>query len=203
VLLIVIPGLALVGLVAQVLVGPGPSAGFRTNRGIALLETGRPELAWAEFREVIASRPGDSGAWLRGGRALRAMGRPTDAIVHFRRSADLNPESETARFELAMALLDGGYLQLAGEAAAETLALEPDHAGGHYVQAAIAAQEGDVPAAVESLARSLECGPAWPDRFRRDPLLDPVRNDIRFQALVVERRVPGLFRTSDAPGGLR
>jgi tetratricopeptide (TPR) repeat protein len=194
VLLIAVPALVLAGLAVRAAVQPGPAAGWRINRAVDLAADGRHQLALARFQAVIEEQPREPQAWVRAGRALRVLGRPSEAAVFFRRAAELDPRDENVRFELARGLLEAGLPALADQAADETLALEPDHAGAHYVKAAVAAQAGDAVTAAERLDRALELEPAWPDRFRTDPAFDPVRNDRGFLDAVLARRVPGLFR---------
>ncbi|NNE44983.1 MAG: tetratricopeptide repeat protein [Gemmatimonadetes bacterium] len=199
VFLLAIPALVAAGFLVQAAVGPGPSVGFRTNRAIEWFESGRADLAWPENERILAERPDDPGSWLRAGRSLRVLDRPAEAALHFTRGTQLAPDDETLQFERARAFLEAGLPELAEQAATECLAIEPEHAGAHYVHAAVAVGRGDTSAALDALARSLDCGPSWPDRFRSDPAMDPLRNDFRFLPMVIERRVPGLFRVENAP----
>jgi len=194
VLLAGVPLLLAVALVVRTVRGPGPVLGYEINRNLELEEAGERERAWRGLQAILAERPDDPQCWLRAGRALRGLGRPEEAAVHFRRGADLDPRSETLRFELARALLDAGLPNLADEAAEELLALKPDHAGALYIRAAAAALRGDTDAALTLLGAALDAGMFFPDLYRHDPRLDPVRNDPRFQATVLPRRVPGAFR---------
>jgi tetratricopeptide (TPR) repeat protein len=194
VLMAAVPALVLAALGARAAAQPGPATGWRINRAIDLAEAGRHQLALARFQAVLEEHPREPQAWVRAGRTLRVLGRPSEAAVSFRRAAELDPRDENIRFELARGLLEAGLPALADQAADETLALEPDHAGAHYVKAAVAALAGDASAAAERLDRALELEPTWPDRFRADPSFDPVRNDREFLDAVLSRRVPGLFR---------
>jgi tetratricopeptide (TPR) repeat protein len=187
-------GLLAIAVTVRYAVGPAPPAGFRINRAIALSERGYPELAWKEMRVVLAARPEDPTAWLRAGRALRALGRLDEAAVHFQRAAELDPRSETIRFELARALDDAGLPLLAEQAADEALALQPEHAGAVYLKASLAAGRGERERALELLARALDLGLLRPDRYRFDPRFDAMRNDRAFAETVLPRRVPGVFR---------
>lgn len=194
VLLAGIPLLVAVGLLVRAAWGPGPALGLEINRSLTLGEAGEHERAWRGLQAVLAERPGDPGCWLRAGRALRALGRPAEAAVHFRRGAELDPRSATLRFELARALLEAGLPRLAEEAADEVLALKPEFAGAYYLRAAAAASRGETESAVALLGRALDLDLVLPDLYRRDPRFDPVRNAPRFQEAVLARRAPGTFR---------
>jgi cytochrome c-type biogenesis protein CcmH/NrfG len=192
-LLLAVPGLLLVGLLGQALTGTDPLTGLRLNRALAALEAGQPGDALARLEPLVVSRPGRADVWLRAGQAMLALGRDDEAVTYLQRAAELDARSETIRFELARALTTAGDLVRAESAARETLALEPDHAGAHYLLASIAAVRGDVDAACGHLEVSLDLRPSWPERYRRDPAFDPVRNDRRFVEAVRSRRLPGAF----------
>jgi cytochrome c-type biogenesis protein CcmH/NrfG len=188
-----IPVLLGVALLVRAAVGPGFAFGLRLNRSIEQLEQGRAAEALAGFESVLAEHPDRPEAWLRAGRALRALGRAEDAARSFRRAAELDPGSETAHFEAARAWMENGSVDLAEAAADEVIALEEDHAGALYLKAAIVARRGDAEQAASLLGRSLDVGLSSPDRFRSDPRFDPVRNDPRFLDSVLRRRTPGTF----------
>lgn len=199
VLLAAFPLLVTAGLTVRSVLGPGPGDGWRINRAIVLSVAGRHDLALARFQDVLTESPEETQAWLRAGRELRVLGRPVEAAVFFRRAAELDPENVTLRFELARGFLEAGLPALADQAADETLAREPDHAGAFYVKAAVAGLQGEAGAAAELLGRALDLQPTWPDRYRSDASFDPVRNDPRFVEAVLARRVPGAFRDAPAP----
>jgi tetratricopeptide (TPR) repeat protein len=193
-LLAAVPVLLLAGLLVRVLIGPGPSFGLRLNRSIELLDRGQAAEALAGFEALVTEHPDRPEAWLRAGRASRALGRAEEAAVRFTRAADLDPDSEIARFEAARAWMEAGSPDSAEAAADEAIALEEDHSAALYIKAALVGSRGDAEAAAYWLGRSLEAGLTSPDRFRADPRFDPVRNDPRFVDAVLRLRTPGTFR---------
>jgi len=75
----------------------------RFNHAQILQALHRDEEAIAEYRVVLAQRPGFAAAHLGLGTALGDEGRIADAIVEFREALRLKPGDVDARRNLAMA----------------------------------------------------------------------------------------------------
>jgi tetratricopeptide (TPR) repeat protein len=168
----------LCGFVVRTAVGPPPSAGRRINRAILLAGEGDRQGAYELLQSVVEDYPGNADAWMRTGKALGLLDRPFDAAVYLRRAAELAPTSSIAQIECVNGLIRA---ELYDEAEAAL-----DVARGRL--------PGEAGAAARLFRRAVK-GHAWrPDRFRDDPLFDPVRNDPEFLQAIYDTRVPGSFR---------
>lgn len=182
------------GFAVRTIVGPPPSAGARINRAIVLAGEGDRQGAYEVLQSVVEDDPGNADAWMRAGKALRMLDRPYDAAVYLRKAAELDPASSIAQIECINGLI---HAQLYDEADAQldlARGRHPDDAGLLYQAAALSARRGEAGAAARLFRRAVK-GHAWrPDRFRSDPLFDPVRNDPEFLQAIYDTRVPGSFR---------
>jgi tetratricopeptide (TPR) repeat protein len=179
------------GLGIRAVVGPGPAVGWRVNRALAAARAGQPEAARLQLQALVEEHAREPYAWFRAGRALREAGHPSEASLYLTKAAELDSTSSTIRYELAKSLLAEGMPGDAGRAVGDLLTLDDGHADGLYLGAAIAASRRDVESAAVLLERALREGPSDPDRFRWDPLFDPVRNEPRVLSIVYAWRVPG------------
>lgn len=108
----------------------------------------------ATGRELLVSALGDHGAELVG------AGQLAEALVRFRRAAELAPSSATAQRNLATALYDSRDLDAAIASARRAVALAPADPAGHNLLGRALAVKGDLGQAVSELARAVELSPS-------------------------------------------
>jgi len=168
------------GLVARTLVGPDPWTGWRVNRALERARAGDPATARVELQAVLEERPGRADSWYRAGRALREAGRPSEAALYLTKATELDSTSSLFRYELAKSLVGAGLIDDAARAVGGLLELDPEHADGLYLGAALEASRGELAPTVLLFDRAQRAGPSDPDRYRWDPLFDPVRNEPAF-----------------------
>jgi tetratricopeptide (TPR) repeat protein len=110
---------------------------------------------WQRYLAVATDPARRAAAQLRAGRILVLLGRPVDAIAHYRAVLQADPGKHDARSELAAALMQASrhdeawaeYEMVIGAGAADAAALS--NAGS------ICQLRGDLPRAVELLSRSV------------------------------------------------
>jgi len=186
------------GLIVRVVHGPPPVIGYAINRSLALESAGDPVSAYHGLQGVLERTPEDPDSWYRVGRSLRTLDRDLEAAFYLRRASVLAPASHEIRYELAKALASAGLPEQAAQEIEEVLARKEDHADALYLRSALAASRGDVDASMRDLERAIALLASNPDRYRWDPLFDPVRNDLRFLETVHEIRHQGLFQEEDS-----
>ena len=86
------------------------------------------------------------------GRLLHEDGAPAAAEKHYRRALEIDPENETAAFNLGVALDDLGRLREAITAYRRALDLDPNNTDAHYNLAGIYERRGEKAAALRHLA---------------------------------------------------
>jgi len=125
------------------------------------LESGAPRKAAVLYREVLAARPTDRGAWLWAGAALAEAGLSAQARESVDRGIALDPAARVGRLFLARVLYDAGQNADARQVLEQYLAREPNQ----QAEALLAASRvrlgdrrfplADLPAAPWVLARLL------------------------------------------------
>lgn len=107
------------------------------------------------------------------GRLAFQAGRYTDAAVEFRKAVEAEPQSATARVNLATTLAQLGEGTAAVALLKETLRLQPDHGGAHYNLAVLLLQQQRLPEAVQHFRAALVADPH--DRQAHIQLADALR----------------------------
>jgi tetratricopeptide (TPR) repeat protein len=181
------------GLLLRLLVRPGPEEGLALNRAWSRLTRGEKEAAYRNLQRRLARDPDDLQFWLEAGDLLLHLDRPLEAAVHFRKAAELDTASFHLHYLLARAYDEAGHPEQAELAVRELLSRTGDHADGLYLAAALAAARGEVEVSVSHLALALSHGTGDPERYRRDPHFDPIRNDPRFVRAVHALFLPNTF----------
>jgi len=87
------------------------------------------------------------------------MGRPLDAVRHFRASADVRPDSSKARYNLGTALAVAGQLEPAVVEYQRALAIEPDYAVALANMGSVLLQLGRTREAIRPLERAATLTP--------------------------------------------
>lgn len=117
------------------------------------------------------------------GQALRLMERYAEAVVPFRRAAELSPGDERLWLSLGWCYKRCRRIDLAIECLEEALALAPHRAILHYNLACYWSLARNVLAAVASLARAVELDPRYRERAFSEPDFDPIRSHPAFQSI--------------------
>lgn len=123
------------------------------------------------------------------GRALLALDRVSDAVLHLRRATELDPDDPDYRSELALALYVSCRFDESWDHVGRVLATDPDRAADLEIQARLLERRGDLDAAESRYRRAFEI---YPEQF---PL--PVRLASGPFRLAVEEaaaRLPDEFR---------
>jgi tetratricopeptide (TPR) repeat protein len=190
--------LTVCGLAYRTLRGPGPLAGARINRGLIHGARGETDAACRDLQAVARDLPGDAGVRVRAGHCLAHAGRGEEAIASLRSAVELDARSTRARYELAKAFVAVGRLEEAAEELDALRNLKRNHADALYLASGVAATLGQAERACDLLEAALRAKPSYPDRYRYDPLFDPLRHDTRFLRVVRRHRLPGLFLEEDS-----
>jgi TolB-like protein/tetratricopeptide (TPR) repeat protein len=155
-----------------------------TDLGVALYAARRYGDAAAAFAEAINLDPQFKLAYGRRGLALYELG----DLERARASCEIEPDDWNSQWCLAMV-----YNKLDRHSAAEAELAKLKAASGDdatYQYATIYAQWGDRPRALEWLDTAMRLGDPGLQLLKTDPLLDPLRNEPRFQALLQRLKFP-------------
>jgi tetratricopeptide (TPR) repeat protein len=153
-------------------------------------QEGKLEEAARLFREAAEVRE-DYQSRFFAAQSLAALGRDHQAEAGYRRSfevaarhVELNPDDARAFSMGAVALCRTGDKAKGLEWAERALELDPDDAGIAYNVACLFSLEGEADRAFASLRQAVDGGFVRKDWFEKDPDLDPIREDPRFQELM-------------------
>jgi tetratricopeptide (TPR) repeat protein len=143
------------------------------NLATALQEAGRSDEAIAHYERALAIRPEYAPAFNNLGTALMAKGDIAGAVVAFRESLRLQPNSTQARdllaaaqYDLGTALLSQGDYSRAESLFNETLRLKPNDAEAHNNLGIALASMNRLPEAMEHWRRALAIKPGFADAQR-------------------------------------
>ncbi len=188
-----------------------------TNYAAVLFTLGRRDEGLAALRKAVVSDPLSENVWNALGRSLDAAGERAEAKQAYARALEINPQQNWANFLLGNMLLADGDIdraishyqrapeqfQTTGMAMAEftrgndaasrqlLAKMETDFAIGFgYQIAQIYAWRGEKDQAFAWLDRSYALHDAGLVRLPFDPVLNPLRKDLRFAALVTKMGFP-------------
>jgi adenylate cyclase len=161
----------------------------RYFHGRACFQDGRMEEAASEFQEAARIRE-DYQATFFAAQSLEAMGRVDEArsqleeaLQVVEKHMELNPDDPRAATMRAVALCRLGRPQEGLDWAEKALEIDPDDAGVRYNVACLYSLEGKVDEAIRCLEEAFEQGFRNKEWFEKDPDLEPLRADPRFQRL--------------------
>jgi tetratricopeptide (TPR) repeat protein len=161
------------------------------NLGMALREKGDLEAALQHLRRVVEADSGNAAVHYELGQTLRQSGELGGAIAEFERALAINPELREGYYALGAALkqqsatarrpapppsspadeavgrakaaAERGDLRTAGDALADALRLDPNHAEAHTLQGYVIGQQGNLSAALPHLQRATILRPESPE----------------------------------------
>lgn len=160
----------------------------------------------AQHFDRAAEIRGDADSAFFGAQSYEALGDSARARLGYRNAAaaagrrmEMNPDDARSATILAVALCRTGEREAGLEWARRALAIDSEDAGIRYNVACLYAVEGRPDEALSCLEMAMERGFGNLEWFERDPDLDSLRGDPRFQALMGDGHSPGARR--DGPTG--
>ena len=157
------------------------------NLGMALREKGDLDAALHHLRRVVEANPGNASMHYELGQTLRQSGELGGAIAEFERALEINPELREGYYALGAALKQQSAtarkpapppsspadeavgrakaaaarsdLKTAGDALADALERDPNHAEAHTLQGYVLGQQGNLSAALPHLQRATTLRP--------------------------------------------
>jgi tetratricopeptide (TPR) repeat protein len=154
----------------------------QNNLGNVYADLGRHADAEAAYRQAIDLDPDDADYHNNLGNVYRVQGRYDEAEAAFRQAIDLNPKDAAFQASYAAICRELGRKDEYKEhirRARELMANEDD-----YNKACIEAIAGNAEAALAHLEQALAPAPGLRALAARDPDLEPLHGDRRFEALV-------------------
>ena len=168
---------------------------IHNNRGIALLDLGRPVEALGCFRTALCLRPDFATAYCNQGGALEALGRLDAAMDCYEKALAIRPDYAKALYNLGNAYKDLGRLAEAVDCYEKALAIQPEYTNARINCGIALFDLGQLDAAERQARAALV---AEPDRVEARNLLasvllltqaDPTDAlDVLVRALWVEER---------------
>lgn len=131
------------------------------NLGQAWLSCGNSRSAENCFKAVLNVNPDFPPALSGMGEVLRALDRPEEAVRHFERALQLDPNSDAYK-GLADALWESDELDRAVAVLRQHIVRYPEDAENHVRLAVMLASGGDLDGAVESCRAALRIRPGYP-----------------------------------------
>ena len=157
----------------------------------------------AEHFDRATEIRGDPDSAFFGAQSYEALGDSTRAGVAYRKAAEaaarrmeMNPDDARTATILSVALCRTGEPEAGLKWARRALDIDGDDAGIRYNVACLYSVEGRADEALECLAMAVRKGFGGRDWIERDPDLDALRGDPRFQALMRELDERQIGRTS-------
>ena len=162
----------------------------RYFHGRACFQSGRMEEAAAEFKEAARLREDYQAAFF-AAQSLEALGRGeeareqlVEALRVVEKHMELNPDDPRAATIRAVSLCRLGRPEEGLFWGERALQIDPEDAGVRYNAACLYSLEGKVEEAIRCLQEAFNRGFRNKEWFEKDPDLDPLRTDPRFQSLI-------------------
>lgn len=120
----------------------------------------RPDLrALAEQEALVRAQPDNAVAFNDLGNLLELNDRPADAETAYLRAITLDPHNTSARFNLALLLMQRSAFKKAEEQLEAVIAADPKHAWAHYELGVLVARRGERGRAIDLYARAFALDP--------------------------------------------
>jgi TolB-like protein/Flp pilus assembly protein TadD len=162
----------------------------RYFHGRACFQSGRMDEAAAEFKEAARIREDYQAAFF-AAQTLEALGRGqeareqlVEALRVVEKHMELNPDDPRAATIRAVSLCRLGRPEEGLLWAEKALEIDPEDAGVRYNAACLYSLEGKVEEAIRCLEEAFNRGFRNKEWFEKDPDLNPLRADARFQSLI-------------------
>jgi len=146
-------------LAAEILQQKPAQAQFYVELGQALLNSGNPAAAAAQFQQAAATKPNSPSVALNLGDALTESGNAAGAIAVLERAVQSAPADPLLRYQLGISWTAAGDDAKAIQAYQECLRLDPDLAEAHNLLAERLASSGDLERAHQEFEAALEIEP--------------------------------------------
>ena len=157
--------------------------------GIILCLGKRPTEAIQLLRRALQMEPN----WIANhflGESHRLAGDYEEAIAYGRTAVELSGRHPRALGQYGVALVSGGEREVATNVYDELVARSRSEHGAPVYVAGLCAALGKMDEAFQFLERAYETRDSWCIHLRAAPLVDPLRADPRFQALLRRMNFP-------------
>jgi len=162
------------------------------NKGVALGNLGRYEAAIAAFDAALALKADSHEALYNKGIALFNLGRYEAAIAAYDAALAIQSDDHAALNNKGGTLGKLGRYEAAIAAYDAALAIKSDKHEALYNKACCYGLQSQVGPALENLERAIQLSPdEYREMAKTDTDFDAIRDDPRFQALLVEGHLPG------------
>lgn len=137
-----------------------PGNQYKHLHAVFLFQTGKQDLALAEFQKLARQDPSDSSAQNRLLAAYVAMGKMAEAQQLLSSALKKNPKDTDALFQRAELSLKNGNAQAAGADLKRVLQFKPDSAQAHFALAEVYRLEGQLRNERQELTEALRLNPS-------------------------------------------
>ena len=153
--------------------------------GNLLLTAKEYEEAIASFDKAVEIKPDYHQAWHGQGLALGLLGRNEEEIASFDKAVEIKPDYHQAWNNRGFALDELGRYEDAIASYDKAVEIKPDKHQAWYNKARCYALQENVDLAVENLKQAISLNPEYREMAKTDPDFNSIREDERFQALLV------------------
>jgi tetratricopeptide (TPR) repeat protein len=143
------------------------------------------EQALAAHDKAIQLKPDGYWGWFGRGYTLSDLQRYEEALVAFTQTTQVNPNRHSAWKHRGYILSKLGRYTEAQMDFAKALALKPNSSGTHLMMARSYMMQNQVDLALAALQEAIAFDPKHREHAQTEPDFDPIRNDRRFQTLVM------------------
>jgi tetratricopeptide (TPR) repeat protein len=157
------------------------------NRGIALVELGRYEEALASYDKVIELKTHAYKAWYNRALVLAKLKSYEETVLSYDKALEIVPNCYKSWNNRGIALADMNRFEEAIESYEQAAILKPLDPYPHYNKACCYGLQGRTEEALNDLQKAIALEPGqFRKRAKADSDFDLIRNDQRFQALLIQ-----------------